>query len=219
MKILAIDTSSDHGSAVIRIGDAVRAETRSDAALQHSEHLFGSLDGLFALAGIGLSDIDVFAAARGPGAFTGLRIGMAAVEGLAFATRKRAVGVSTLRALAWAAGTTDGRVAPVLDARRGEVFGAVFERRGGQLVEVTPPMVGRPSTWIESLSGGRMTFCGSGAGMCRDWIQRHDPWDIVDVGPYLAPSIAALASLDHAEPCEPLYVRATMAETRRSIER
>ncbi len=219
MKILAIDTSSDHGSAVIRFGDAVRAEARSETALQHSQHLFGSLDRLFARAGIGLGDIDVFAAARGPGAFTGLRIGMAAVEGLAFATRKRAVGVSTLRALAWAAGPREGHVAPVLDARRGEVYGAVFERRRGELVEVAPPAVGRPSTWIESVSGGRTTFCGPGAGMCRDWIRRHDPWDIVDVGPYLAGSIAALAAMDDAEPCEPLYIRPTSAETQRSMRR
>src|SRR5207302_6564780 len=98
----------------------------------------------------------VFAAARGPGSFTGLRVGIAAMEGFEAAHQKRGAGISTLEALAWKTGICDGLIAPMIDARRGDIYGAVYRRtRNGEvfdtLIEEHPPVVLKPAQWLEVL--------------------------------------------------------------------
>lgn len=215
MNILAVDTSSDHGSAAVHVGGRAVAEVRPEAPLQYSENLFSAIDVLLHRAGIGLGGIDLFAAARGPGSFTGLRVGMAAMDGFAFTGKKETAGVSTLAALAWQVGAVEGTIAPVLDARRGEVYGALFERRDQELVEVRPPAVLQPAEWLRTLSGDSVVVCGAGAWAHRDLIETRPGCRIVAVSPYLAPTIGEMAGAGHREPLEPLYVRRTSAEIRR----
>src|SRR5215510_422492 len=125
MRVLAVDTSSERGSVCATADQEVLGEVRLASSVQYSERLFRSIEFLFRYLPFQLSDIDLFVAARGPGSFTGLRVGLAAMEAFAFAYGKGGAGVSTLEALAWKAGIRDVLIAPTVDARRGEVYGAL----------------------------------------------------------------------------------------------
>ena len=115
--------------------------------------LYGELAGLLARNGLKLSEIDCFAAASGPGSFTGVRIGLACVKGMAEAMHKPAAAVSNLRALAWF-GTAPLR-AVVTDARRGEVYGALYDG-AGRLVE--PEVVAKFAEWMKTLPDAPLEF-------------------------------------------------------------
>src|SRR6266567_8701655 len=104
MRVLAVDTSSERGSVCVTDRGEVLGEIRLASSIQYSERLFRSVEFLFQYLSFGLKDIDIFAAARGPGSFTGLRVGIAAMEGFAAAHQKPSIGVSTLEALAWKTG-------------------------------------------------------------------------------------------------------------------
>ena len=123
MTILALDTTSEFGSLALRKNGVTIAEIALDSKDGFAHLIFQALDDLLAEARISLEEIDCFAAASGPGSFTGVRVGLAAVKGLAAATGKPAVGISNLRALA-----SLGNLNPVIDARRGEVYTAVYDR-------------------------------------------------------------------------------------------
>lgn len=215
MNILATDTGSDHGSTVIQIEGQVAAEVRKDASLQHSEHLFQSIELLFDQVDITIDDIDIFAAARGPGSFTGLRVGLATMEGFAFAKGKESFGISTLAALAWGAGDVDRPIVSILDARRGEIYGAIFDRDGEDLIEVTPPTVLQPAKLLQKVQNRDAVFCGSGAEMYRDLIETGPHWEFLQVNPFLAAAVASMVETKHREPLEPLYIRRTNAEVNR----
>jgi tRNA threonylcarbamoyladenosine biosynthesis protein TsaB len=218
MNILAVDTSSELGSAVIRVGDRIVAQIRPDTSLQYSEHLFASIDQLFDQVDLKLDDIDSFAAVRGPGSFTGLRVGLATMEGFAFTMGKPTYGISTLAALAWqvdSGGQPGTQIVPILDARRGEIYSAVYVRDGEELVEVSPPAVLQPAQWFESLGQGPTVFCGDGTSGHRVAIEAQAKWNITDVSPYLATVVAMMADTDSREVLEPLYVRRTTAEINR----
>src|SRR5882672_11442538 len=123
MRILAVDTSSVRGSACVVDGPENVGEIRLASSIQHSERLFRSVEFLFQHLPFKLADIDLFVAARGPGSFTGLRVGLAAMDAFAAAHGKMAAGVTTLEALAWKTGIDGALIAPTIDARRGEVYG------------------------------------------------------------------------------------------------
>src|SRR3954468_21653324 len=123
MRILAVDTSSERGSVCVADGHEIVGEVRLASSLQYSERLFRSIEFLFQQLPLQLSEIDLFVAARGPGSFTGLRVGLAAMEAFVAAEQKRGAGVTTLQALAWKTGIRDLKVAPVMDARRGDIYG------------------------------------------------------------------------------------------------
>ena len=151
--ILAIDTTHEFGSIAL-IGDGELLEE----TLLHAEHgfgaiLYGHLSRLLDRHGCQVRDIDCFAAASGPGSFTGVRIGLACVKGLAEAVAKPVVAVSNLQALA-AFGTAPLR-ATVLDARRGEIYGAVYD---GDLNPVEPEIVMKFPQWLDSLPSGSIEF-------------------------------------------------------------
>jgi tRNA threonylcarbamoyladenosine biosynthesis protein TsaB len=123
--LLALDTTSESGSIALARAGHVIEEVSLDAPGGFAHILFDEIVRLLARHGLSLGDIDCFASAAGPGSFTGVRVGLTAVKGLAEANQRKAVGVSNLEALAWF-GSGPLR-APVLDARRGEVYGAVYD--------------------------------------------------------------------------------------------
>src|SRR5947207_15884481 len=128
MRVLAVDTSSERGSVCVTEQGDVLGVISLASSVQYSERLFRSIEFLFQHLAFQLSDVDVFAAARGPGSFTGLRVGLAAMEAFVAAYHKRGAGVSTLEALAWKTGIRDVLIAPTIDARRGDVYGALYRR-------------------------------------------------------------------------------------------
>lgn len=142
MKILAIDTSSLTASCAVTDDEKLLGEIYADTALlgslygksdfAHSQMLMPLLDNLLSGLRLPLSEIELFAVTDGPGSFTGLRIGLSAVKGLAHAAEKPCVGVSTLEALAYNFSGTGLIVAPVLDARCSQVYTALFECKMGE---------------------------------------------------------------------------------------
>jgi tRNA threonylcarbamoyladenosine biosynthesis protein TsaB len=125
MRVLAIDTTTTIGSLALVEGERTVAEVRLEAPDGLGEILFGEIEAVLQGAGWSLGDIDLFAAASGPGSFTGVRVGLTTAKGLAEATGKPAAGVSNLKALA-----SFGQAAlrgPVIDARRGAIYGAVYD--------------------------------------------------------------------------------------------
>ncbi len=151
--ILSIDTTSEFASIALTEGERTIDEIllRSPDGFGHI--LFGHLEQLLSRCGVTVQQIDCFAAASGPGSFTGVRVGLTAVKGLAEATGKRVVAVSNLRAMAFF-GTSPLR-ATVLDARRGEVYGALYDDR---LEAVAPETVMKFPAWLETLPAAGYEF-------------------------------------------------------------
>jgi tRNA threonylcarbamoyladenosine biosynthesis protein TsaB len=138
MRALAVDTTASFGSIALADGNGVREEVMLHAPEGFSNVLFGAIEALLARQAVTLAEIDLFAGASGPGSFTGVRVGLSAIKGLAEVLGKRVVAVSNLEALAEFGGS-DAR-ATVIDARRGEVYAALYDGAGRQIVpEVVLP--------------------------------------------------------------------------------
>src|SRR5437588_2449680 len=128
MRVLALDTTTPAGSVALLEDDRVEDERRGDAARTHAERLPGEILSVLNARGLSLSDIDLFAVASGPGSFTGLRIGIATIQGLALTTGRRIVPVSALEALAQSvASTPETFVGAWMDAHRHDVFTALYK--------------------------------------------------------------------------------------------
>lgn len=215
MRILAVDTTSERGSVAVVENGEILGEIRLASSIHHSERLFRSLELLFDYLDFPPAEVDLFAAASGPGSFTGLRVGLAAAKGFVAAHRKQGAGVSTLQALAWKTELCDQTIAPVVDARRGEIYAALYRRNGQELVEEQPPVVLKPGQWFSSLPRKRIVFCGDGALRYRAMIEQVPEWKTHRMSLFLATTIAELAITRHAGPLEPLYVRKSDAELAR----
>jgi tRNA threonylcarbamoyladenosine biosynthesis protein TsaB len=155
--ILAIDTTHQWGSLALTRGDEILEEVELEAPDGFAHVIYGHLEALLERHRVRLRDIDCFATTAGPGSFTGVRIGLACVKGLAEACGKPAVAVSNLQALAWF-GSAPLR-AVVMDARRGEIYGAVYDVEGRIVV---PETVGAFAPWLESVPEQGVEFIYSG---------------------------------------------------------
>ena len=153
MKILAIDTTREFGSLALAESGRLIEEVLLHSPDGFSPILFDRVRRLLDAHDCAVDRIDCFAAASGPGSFTGVRVGLAAIKGLAEALNKPAVAVSNLKALA-TFGTAPVR-AVVLDARRGEIYGAVY---GSDLKVLDPEMVSKFPAWLERLPEGVLEF-------------------------------------------------------------
>lgn len=207
MIILALDTSSECGSVAMASDGTLRGEVRLPGALQHSETLFRSIDFLLTSLGTAIGEVDLFAAARGPGSYTGLRVGMAAAEGLAYATGAETVGVSTLAALAWQVGATEGSVAAVMDARRGEIYVGLFRRLNGGLETLAAPRIDQPDAVLDSLGEEQVVFTGPGVKHFGPRIHECESWTLAEAEPWLASRVAEMVGRGYAEPFSPVYLR------------
>jgi tRNA threonylcarbamoyladenosine biosynthesis protein TsaB len=152
-RIVAIDTTSEFGSLALLADGSLVEEVAMDSADGFGHVLFSRLEALLARHGTGFGDVTCFAAAAGPGSFTGIRVGLAAVKGLGAALGKPVVGVSNLQALAWH-GSAPLR-AVFLDARRGEVYGGLYS---DTLAVVQPESVTGLSEWLGSLPAVELEF-------------------------------------------------------------
>jgi len=156
-RILALDTTGEFGSLALLEDERVLEEVLLHSPEGFGHVLFSEIEALLSRHNAGLDKIDVFASASGPGSFTGVRVGLTAVKGLAEATGRQVAAISNLQALAWF-GTGSLR-ATVLDARRGEVFGAVYD---ADLREVSPEVVMKLPAWLAALPGGEIEFVTGG---------------------------------------------------------
>ncbi len=139
MLILALDSTAVAASVALCDGEKLLANYTINLGNTHSETLLPMVEAIMKAARVNASDIDLFAASAGPGSFTGVRIGAATAKGLAFGKDKPCIGVSTLEALAYNLIGFEGLACPVMNARRSQVYTALFEVSGGKpLTRLTP---------------------------------------------------------------------------------
>ena len=134
--ILAFETSAKAASVALLEGDKLLGESYQNTGLTHSQTLMQMAEDLLANCGKTVNDITAVAVAKGPGSFTGVRIGVAAAKGLAWGAEIPCYGVSTLEAMAEGLGIFDGFVVPTMDARRNQTYTAIFRAEGGKLTQI-----------------------------------------------------------------------------------
>ena len=227
MLILAIDTSAVTATAAAAIyeGGQVKkyALTTIHSGLTHSETLFPLIDGVLKGLGKTVNDVELFAVAAGPGSFTGVRIGVSAVKGLAFDGRPVA-SVSALEALAENIGA-EGIICPLMDARRGVFYNALFRRENGSLTRLTSDRaISAEELSLEIEKLDKVYLCGDGAAL----YQSLHSGSGVAVSPALceryqnALSVAVCAAkqlekgeIIDAQALAPIYLRKPQAERER----
>ena len=160
VRLLALDTTGEFGSIALVDERGIAEEVTMHSPEGFAHILFGQIGELLARHGLSLNDMDAFASASGPGSFTGVRVGLAAVKGLAEAGGRRVVAVSNLQALAWF-GTRSLR-ATVMDARRGQVYGAVYD---AALEPVCEEVVMSFPEWRRTVPEGDLEFITRGFPM------------------------------------------------------
>lgn len=131
MLILALESSAKAASVALMQDAELLAQYSQCSGLTHSRTLLPMVEDMLKNTDKKLADVDFIAVAHGPGSFTGIRIGVSTVKGLAWASDKKCVGVSTLAAMAWHGAAAGGLVCPVMDARRSQVYNALFEIKDG----------------------------------------------------------------------------------------
>jgi len=147
--LLAIDTTSDCGSLALAEAGRVLDEVALHSPDGYAHVMFPEIERLLTQHNLNITDVEGFAAAAGPGSFTGVRVGLTAAKGLAEATGRKMVAVSNLQAIA-SFGTCPLR-APVVDARRGDIFGAIYD---ADLRLVAPEVVMKLEDWMRTLPAG-----------------------------------------------------------------
>lgn len=136
MLILALDSTALVGSVALCDNEHLLAECTLNTGNTHSETLLPTVEFVLKACDVSVNDIDLFACTVGPGSFTGVRIGAATVKGIAFGKGKPCVGVSTLEALATNARAFEGIICPCMNARREQVYNALFESKDGKLIRL-----------------------------------------------------------------------------------
>lgn len=227
MKLLCVDTSGPaSGAAVISDGKLV-AEVTLNCGLNHSQTIMPSVEYVLESAELKPSDIDMFAAVVGPGSFTGVRIGVCAVKGLARAVNKPCIAVDSLEALAANAAPFDGTVAAILDARRQQVYCAAFICGNGNRPErILDDDVIPISEFFDKLPGtGKLYFTGDGIDTYLNAINERFGERAVIAPPHLgvlragAAGMLAIGMTDEAmdaNDLRPKYLRAPQAERERN---
>jgi tRNA threonylcarbamoyladenosine biosynthesis protein TsaB len=170
MKILAVDTATKSCSVAVIDEKSVISEFSANHNDTHSKFLMGMIRDVLNICHMSVRDLDGIAVTIGPGSFTGLRIGLSAVKGLALASMKPIVGVSSLEALAYQLFGSDKLVCPMMDARRSEVYAARYRFNNLKFEIDKPPMALSPEKAIENISEPCILI-GDGALLYQDLIR------------------------------------------------
>jgi tRNA threonylcarbamoyladenosine biosynthesis protein TsaB len=233
VRVLAVETSTLTGAVALLAGDSVVADHRLSLAVTHSERLLAAVDHVLAAAGWRLADVETLAVAIGPGSFTGLRIGVSTAKSLAFATGIPLVGISTLDALAWSLPYAAYPVCPILDAKKGEVYTALYRTDAGRLERLWEHQAVAPAALGERLgreAPGPVIFVGDAVAPFAAVLRGVLGGDARLAPPgHRLPSAVSVAELGRAarergervDPAAlvPLYVRRSEAELGRERQR
>ena len=231
MKVLALETSAKACSAAVTEDGRVVASAFQCTGLTHSRTLMPMVEDMLRNADLTLSDCDIIAVANGPGSFTGIRIGIAAAKGLAFAADKPAAGVSTLEAMALGCAGMNGLIVCAMDARRQQVYNALFRAENGILTRLSPD---RPIALADLAEEVRQydlprIVVGDGAALCARYLTEQDIPCVI-APPHLvqqnAVSVALAAEkaanegrLQTAQELEPVYLRPAQADRLKNIRK
>ena len=173
MKILALETSAKAVSAAVTEDGKVLCSGYQDTGLTHSRTLMPIVEGMLKNTGLTVRDCDAIAVAVGPGSFTGIRIGVAAAKGLAFAAEKPAVAVSTLEAMARNVAHLEGLIICAMDARRSQVYNALFRSSGTGAPERLTEDRAIGLAEVAAMEGPRIVL-GDGAPLCLKALAERD---------------------------------------------
>jgi len=225
MITLAIDTATRTAGVALLRDETVLVETFFNLSVNHSETVLPAVHQGLALAGIGIDGVDLFALTVGPGSFTGLRIGASTVKGLAITTGKPVVGVSTLEALAYNAVEYPSLICPMLDARKGELYTALYRAREDGLFDVVmEERAATPGDFIDRIEDD-VLFLGDGlnehAGFIRERLKGRARFAQPDMQWVRASSVALIGMRRYgrgerldAATFVPRYLRRSEAEMR-----
>jgi len=224
MRIVAIETSAKAASVALLEDGKLVAQNMQNAGLTHSRTLLPMLHALLDGVGIEVKDVDKLAVAYGPGSFTGLRIGVATAKGLAWGLDKPLVGVSSLEAMAHqAVHLGDGIICPVMDARRDQVYNALFECRNGTLRRlIEDRAIAIEELFAQSGRESRYILVGDGAIICRDWLTAHGghaellPEHLVQQTAWGVAMAAMKLPGEEPSGINPQYIRPSQAERERT---
>lgn len=222
-KILALDTATEQCSVALMVGDKIYSRSEF-APRDHTKKILPMVDEVLKEAGLALSDLDALAFGRGPGSFTGVRIGIGIAQGLAFGADLPMIGVSTLAAMAQGAYRQHGvtHVASAIDARMSEVYWGRFERQeDGSWNDIDSECVIPPSVLVEEVRKDDKTWAKVGTGweayvddlaalpltLTESEVLYPDSQDIV----YLAQFEWAKGNTTAVEDSSPVYLRDTVA--------
>lgn len=235
MRVLSLDTTTRAGSVALVDDGGIVEERGGDPSRTHAERLPNEMLALLSAHRWTLADVELFAVASGPGSFTGLRIGIATIQGAAFVHRRRIAAVSALEALACAASARAAAgdlVGVWMDAHRQDVFSALYRIAGAdlfgpdRLLEIEEPRVGRPSEalarWRASVARRAVPLVGDGAILYAEIAAAEPHVCVVPSTPLLAGPIGLMAlararegTTVEAAGVQPLYVRRPDAEIER----
>ncbi len=223
MLILAFESSARPASVALVRDGKLLAQSLQVSALTHSRTLLPMCEDLLKNTGVTLAEIDAIAVAQGPGSFTGIRIGVSTVKGLCWGAEKPCIGVSTLEAMAWHGLSAGGLVCPVMDARRAQVYNALFRIGDGLPVRLCPDR----AISLEDLAGelrglGESVFLvGDGAAVTKAFLDaqglpcRLAPDDLVWQDAWgVAMAAQGKTPVSGAE-LLPVYLRLSQAERER----
>ncbi len=225
MTLLAVDTSAEAASVAVTDGETVLAELTVTRRGTHSTRLMAIIRTALDAAGVRLADLDALAVTRGPGSFTGLRIGISTVKGLALAADLPTVGISALDALACPLAMAAEPVWALIDARKGEVYAAAYRFEPDGSMEKGTETVITPEAVAERMAD-RCILVGSGARLYRAVFEARSGADL-RFGPPAAHTIRAATvaflaqarlrdgAADDVAALSPVYIRASDAQIRR----
>ncbi len=223
--ILALDSTAEVSTVAVCDRENLLSEITVNTGNTHSATLLPAVEQALRMAEITVNDVDVFACSTGPGSFTGVRIGTATIKGIAYGKNKPCVSVSTLEALAYNLSDRDGIVCPVMNARRGQVYNALFRAKSGEIIRLCPDRALSISELDEELSEKELPIflCGDGYGITRDGFKKTE---IKEVGirqryqSAYSVSQIALKKYDNNDTVNdselvPIYLRPSQAERER----
>lgn len=206
MIVLAIDTCDSRGSVALLREGVVLASAEHDSAGEYSAWLLPAVEGVLKKAGVGMSNVEAYGVASGPGSFTGVRVGLTTVKAWGEVYGKPLVAVSRLEAMASQAVTDAAYVAAFANAQRGQVFGAVYRRKGDGLERLGDEMVIAAGKFVETagelVQGGQIAWVSPDAAHLvveAAWKDRERRGETVkSVSGYLAPVIGRMAASEVA---------------------
>ena len=227
MKTLALETSAKSVSLAVTENGTLLAQAYQDRGLTHSVTLMPLLDGMLKTAGLTLDDMDIIAVAQGPGSFTGIRIGVSAAKGLAWAKALPCCGVSTLEAMAYGVTDFEGVVVGAMDARRQQVYNALFRTENGRVTRLCADRAVAMELVAKELAAipEPKLIVGDGAVLLYDFLQKarigcrlasplHRQQSAAG-GARAAEHLAAQGLTCSAQELQPVYLRLSQAERER----
>lgn len=193
MRILSVDTSTAACSIALSEDGKLKGEINTESEETHSVRLLPGIETLLRSCGCTIRNIDAFAVVCGPGSFTGVRIALTTIKGLAESLGKPTIPLTAFEAWVEKFPQQQGIVVPVIDARRGEIYSAVYRRSGEATELLSPGTVEKVPELLASISHSQACFVGGGAALYEPVIAARPGWRVLGSDPFLGRAIGRIA--------------------------